>query len=282
MTPWNQREARLDPRVSVDQGEPPAVQVPQEEAGGRGRRAGVWPWLVVRCDMAGTASACVTGAVLLAPVTLLAGPQVSLTVVLTAGFAGSAASLFWVLRRWGAGLGAAGLRGAVYGFSPALVASGAGHYHLQFAVLPPLIIDAALRLLTGRSRAVRGGVWLGLLCAAQLFTGEELLVYTVVAAVILAAAVAVSRPRAVPARTRGAASGLAIAVQVFLLVNGYALWVQFAGPLTEHSKLGGSLTGNLSWFVTRRLRFGSTPLQARPRPPRSSWRLARRLPWAGR
>src|SRR5215469_3398344 len=38
--------------------------------------------------------------VLLTPVTLLAGPQVSLTVVLTAGFAGSAASLFWLLRRW--------------------------------------------------------------------------------------------------------------------------------------------------------------------------------------
>ena len=130
------------------------------------------------------------------------------------------------------------------------MASGAGHYHLQFAVLPPLIIDAALRLLTGRSRAVRGGVWLGLLCAAQLFTGEELLVYTVVAAVILAAVVAVSRPRAVQARLRGAASGLAAAVLVFLFVDGYALWVQFAGPLTEHSKLGGSLTGNLSWFVT--------------------------------
>ena len=310
MTPWNQREAGLDPRASVDPGEPPSAEAPQE-AGGRGRRAGVvWPWLVVCCYLAGAVAvtarlwvdpagraqagdandvdlfawfvryaatavghgqlpALVTSAmnapqgvnlmwntsfllpgVLLAPLTLLAGPQVSLTVVLTAGFAGSAASLFWVLRRWGAGLGAAALGGAVYGFSPALVASGAGHYHLQFAVLPPLIIDAALRLLTGRSRAVRGGVWLGLLCAAQLFTGEELLVYTVVAAVILAATVAVSHPRAVPARTRGAASGLAVAVLVFLLVDGYALWVQFAGPLTEHSKLGGSLTGNLSWFVT--------------------------------
>ena len=311
MTPWNQREAGLDPRASVDPGEPPAAEAPR----GGGEAAGVapgwwWPWLVVCCYLAGAVAvtarlwvdpasraqvggsndvdlfawfvryaatavahgqlpALVTSAmnapqgvnvmwntsfllpgVLLAPLTLLAGPQVSLTVALTAGFAGSAASLFWVLRRWGAGLGAAALGGAVYGFSPALVASGAGHYHLQFAVLPPLIIDAALRLLTGRSRAVRGGVWLGLLCAAQLFTGEELLVYTVVAAVILAATVAVSHPRAVPARTRGAASGLAVAVLVFLLVDGYALWVQFAGPLTEHSKLGGSLTGNLSWFVT--------------------------------
>ena len=188
--------------------------------------------------------------VLLAPVTLLAGPQVSLTVALTLGFAGSAASLFWVLRRWGASLGAAALAGAVYGFSPALVASGAGHYHLQLAVLPPLIIDAALRLVTGRGRMVRGGVWLGLLCAAQLFVGEELLVYTVIATVILAVAVALSRPRAVPARARGAAGGLAAAAAVFLLVDGYALWTQFRGPLAEHSKLGGSLTGNLSWFVT--------------------------------
>ena len=44
--------------------------------------------------------------VLLAPVTLLAGPQVSLTILLTLGLAGSAASLFWVLRRWGASTGA--------------------------------------------------------------------------------------------------------------------------------------------------------------------------------
>ena len=57
--------------------------------------------------------------ILLTPVTLLAGPQVSLTLVLTLSFAGSAAALFWVLRRWGASLGAAALGGAVYGFSPA-------------------------------------------------------------------------------------------------------------------------------------------------------------------
>ena len=37
--------------------------------------------------------------ILLAPVTLLFGPQVSLTVVLTAGFAGSATAMFAVLRR---------------------------------------------------------------------------------------------------------------------------------------------------------------------------------------
>ena len=89
--------------------------------------------------------------VLLAPVTLLAGPWTSLNLLLALGFAGSAASLFWVLRRWGASLGAAALGGAVYGFSPALVVSGLGHYHLQFAVLPPLIIDAVARLVTANN-----------------------------------------------------------------------------------------------------------------------------------
>jgi len=188
--------------------------------------------------------------VLLTPVTLLAGPQVSLTLALTLGFAGSAASLFWVLRRWGASTGAAALGGAVYGFSPALVNAGFAHYHLQFAVLPPLIIDACLRLITGRGNSVRAGAWLGLLCAAQLFIGEELLTYTVLACLILAAVIAVSRPRAVPGRVRDAAGGLAVAVAVFLLVDGYALWVQFFGPLAEHSKLLGSATTNPAWFVT--------------------------------
>jgi len=104
--------------------------------------------------------------VLLAPVTLLAGPQVSLTVLMTAGFAGSALAMFAVLRRWGAGVAAAAAGGAVYGFSPALVQSSLGHYDLQFAVLPPLIADAALCLVTGRLLTER-------LAAGRLGTGRR-------------------------------------------------------------------------------------------------------------
>jgi len=193
--------------------------------------------------------------VLLAPVTLLAGPQASLTVLMTAGFAGSALAMFAVLRRWGAGIAAAALGGAVYGFSPALVQSSLGHYDLQFAVLPPLIADAALCLVTGRlvtGRLVTGrlaagrlgtggrsaaacGAWLGLLAAAQVFIAEETLLDTAVAVAVMTAVLAASRPRAVAGRAREVATGLAAGVGVAAVVAGYPLWVQFLGPLRQGS-----------------------------------------------
>jgi hypothetical protein len=172
--------------------------------------------------------------VLLAPVTLLAGPLVTLTLVLTLGFAGSAASLYLVLRRWGASLAAAAIGGAVYGFSPALLNSGIGHYHLQFAVLPPLIIDALLRIVTGRGGAMRIGIWLGVLAAAQLFTGEELLSDTALACLVLVLVLVASQPRGVSVKARHAAIGIATGVAVMLVICGRALWEQFRGPLTEH------------------------------------------------
>jgi hypothetical protein len=186
---------------------------------------------------------------LLTPVTLLAGPQVSLTIVLTLGIAGSAASLFWVLRRWGASVTGAALGGAVYGFSPAMLNSGTGHYQLVFAVLPPLIVDAVARIVTGRGRTVGNGVRLGLLTAAQLFIGEELLVYTAVAGVALVAALALGHPRAVRGRVRDTTLGLLTGAAVVLLIGGYPLWVQFRGPLREHSSLYGSWSNNPAYFV---------------------------------
>ena len=172
--------------------------------------------------------------VLLAPVTLLFGPQVSLTVLLTAGFAGSATAMFAVLRRWQVSVPAAALGAAVYGFSPALVHSAIGHYDLQFAVFPPLIADAAVRLATGRSSALRGGLSLGLLVAAQLFISEEIGFDAALAAAVLVIVVAASRPRLVAARIAALAGGAAIAAATVAVLAGYPLWVQFFGPLPQH------------------------------------------------
>jgi len=172
--------------------------------------------------------------VLLAPVTLAFGPQVSLTLLLTVGFAGSATAMFAVLRRWQVGVPGAALGAAVYGFSPALVHSAIGHYDLQFAVLPPLIVDAVLRLAAGRSGARRGGLWLGLLVTAQLFISEEILFGAGLAAVLLLVVMAASRPRDVPGRVRNLVGGVGIAAGVLAVLAGYPLWVQFFGPLYQH------------------------------------------------
>jgi hypothetical protein len=171
--------------------------------------------------------------VLLAPVTLLFGAQVSLTLLLTAGFAGSATAMFAVLRRWQVGVAAAALGAAVYGFSPALVQSAIGHYDLQFAVFPPLIVDAVLRLAVGRAGIRRGGLALGLLATAQLFISEEILFDTGLAAALLLIVLAASRPRQVPGRIVALAGGLGIAAGVLAVVAGYPLWVQFFGPLHQ-------------------------------------------------
>jgi hypothetical protein len=173
-------------------------------------------------------------AVVLTPVTLLGGPLVSLTVFATLGYAGSAAAMYWVLRRHGASVLAGALGGAVFGFSPGMVSAGMAHYQLQFAVFVPLMVEAVLSIVTGRGRPLLVGAWLGVLAAAQLFTGEEMVSNAAIASLLLVAVLAVSRPSAVRARLRGTAIGLGVAAVVALLLCARALWIQFRGPLTEH------------------------------------------------
>jgi hypothetical protein len=202
--------------------------------------------------------------VVLAPVTLLLGPQVSLTILTTAGPAGSASALYAVLRGRQFSVGASALAGAVYGFSPALMHSAVGHYNLQLAVLPPLIVDASVRLAAGRNGtadgeveagartagtwpvtrwltrippAVRDGGWLGLLMTAQLFISEELALLAALTAVLLVAGLAVSRPLAAARRALPVLAGLAVAGGVTILLAGHALDTQFYGALVQHGPL---------------------------------------------
>jgi hypothetical protein len=213
-------------------------------------------------------------AILLAPVTGLAGPQVSLTIITTVGFAGSATALFWVLRRWDISTPAAALAGAVYGFSPALLQSTRSHYDLELAILPPLIVSACARLAVGprvppadpaqaplrwpgrwlaRVPAwLSTGVWLGLLVAAEIFVMEEIALTTAMTAVLVMLVLAVSRPRAVAGRLRPAAAGLVVALAVALALAGHALWIQFHGPLAVHGSSHplNLYENGLSSFVT--------------------------------
>ncbi len=171
--------------------------------------------------------------IVLAPVTWLAGPLASLAVLLTAGFALSAIAMFVVLRRWGAGLTGAAIGGAIYGFSPAMLVAATDHYQLQFAALPPLMVDAALRLATGRGRWVLTGLWLGLLVSAQIFLGAELLVFAVLAGAVLAVILLIQRPGVLRANILTAAAGVGVALLVTGVICGDALLSQLRGPLAQ-------------------------------------------------
>ena len=173
-------------------------------------------------------------AVLLAPVTLLGGPLAGLTVLTTLGYAGSAAAMYWLLRRHEASVLASAIGGAVFGFSPGMVNAGLGHYGMQFAVLVPLMIEAATAILTGRGSPLAAGLRLGVLGCAQLFTGEEMLADVAIACVVMLVVLAASRPPAIRARLGPAAAGLATGAATMLALSGYGLWRQFRGPLAQH------------------------------------------------
>jgi hypothetical protein len=142
--------------------------------------------------------------------------------------------MYWLLRRYGAGVLAGALGGAVFGFSPGMVNASVAHYGMQFAVLVPLMIEAVLSIVTGRGRPLLTGAWLGVLAAAQLFTGEEMVSDVAIASLVLVAVLVVSRPSAVRARLPGTVIGLGAAAAVALLLCARALWVQFHGPMAEH------------------------------------------------
>ena len=96
------------------------------------------------------------------------------------------------------------------------------------------MIDALLRIVTGRGHVLKTGGWLGLLAGVQFFIGEELLVATALVAGIVLAVLVMMTPRVVAGQAIRSAAGLATAAGTAVLICGYALWVQLHGPLTQH------------------------------------------------
>jgi hypothetical protein len=158
---------------------------------------------------------------------------------------------------------AAGLGALVFGFSPAVLASGLGHINLVLTGLVPVTLLLADDLVTGRRDPWPGGAVLGLAMAAQLFTSEELLFQTALVLLVAGVLVLVTRPRAVTAAAlRRISRAAAAALGVFVFVTGGALWLQFWGPLHQYGSpftvgyfetdvRGFYVPSNLLWLTTR-------------------------------
>ena len=136
----------------------------------------------------------------LVPVTLLFGPAVAFTLMLTGGLTATAWAWYHVLSRHIVGRRSAALVGGLFaGFAPGLVNHANGHPDLVCQFLIPFIVWRAISM-----RTVRDGVVLGLLVTWQAFLNEELLFQTGLAVAVFVAAYAVFRPAA------GAGAGPAV------------------------------------------------------------------------
>ena len=162
----------------------------------------------------------------LVPVTLLFGPAVAFTVMLTGGLTATAWAWYHVLSRHIVGFWPAALVGGLFaGFAPGMVDQVNGHPDLVNQFLIPFIVWRAISM-----RSVRDGVVLGLLVTWQAFLNEELLFQTGLAVAIFVVVYAMFRPAEVRARVRPFVAGLGAALLTAGALLAYPLWFQFFGP----------------------------------------------------
>jgi len=174
---------------------------------------------------------------LLAPLTGAYGPVLSLNVLLTLAFGLSGWSAYLAIRRYVPNHGAAAVGGLVYGFSPAMLAHAHHPNLILVFLLPWLFVLADEVLVRQRWSPLWLGAALGLVAAAQLLIGEELLLATGLLAGVLAVVLAVTHPRAVPGRLGAALAALAVSLLVFAPLAYLPLKAQLAGPARVHSDI---------------------------------------------
>jgi hypothetical protein len=174
-------------------------------------------------------------AMIMMPVTLLAGPLTSYNLLFVLGLAAGPVCAFPLFRRFARSNVAAGLAALLFGFSPAVLAAGFGHINLALIGLVPLMLVLVYDLATRERRVLARGAALGLAAAAQLLTSEELLLQAGLITLLGFALVLLTHREAVSAAAVSrVARGFGVGLGVFLVICSWPLWLQFWGPLRQH------------------------------------------------
>jgi hypothetical protein len=181
-------------------------------------------------------------ALVLTPVTLLAGAVLSYNVLVTLSVALSAWCAYLVFKRYVRREAAAAVGGLLYGFSPFMFAQAGGHPHMSLAVYPPLALLLLDEILVRQRRSpYLLGVLLGLATGLQVLTGEEIVALCFLVASIGVVLLALLHRSAVRPRLPFAARAVGIAAAATLAIAGYPLYVQFyggdrvTGPVQPHN-----------------------------------------------
>ncbi|MCO1598751.1 hypothetical protein M8C17_26740 [Micromonospora sp. RHAY321] len=183
-----------------------------------------------------------------APVTLLLGAPVTFALLAAVNLAGTAVAWYLLFRRaLRARRLAAALGGGLCGFGPGMISQTNSHLHMTAQWLVPVIVWLVVRLLrasdpgptsptspngTGldRRRMFSSAAGLAAAVTAQVFIGEEVLFLAAVTLLVMAISYGVADRDLARRALPGFAAGLAVAAGLALLVLGYPLWFQFAGP----------------------------------------------------
>jgi hypothetical protein len=169
--------------------------------------------------------------ILLAPVTLTAGPIASMNILARLALAGAATTSFLTFRRWVRWTPAAAVGGLLFGFSPYMQAHSYGHPNLIFVPLLPLLLLLADEVVVRqRMKPRNAGLLLGLVAAAQYGVSNELLADGALLAAGGIALLAIFNRPAVRARLGYAARASGWALAAFVPLVAYPVWMVLAGP----------------------------------------------------
>ncbi|ACU77566.1 conserved hypothetical protein [Catenulispora acidiphila DSM 44928] len=171
-------------------------------------------------------------AAVLTPITALFGAPVSFALLTTFNLAATATTWRWFLRRHVVRTETAAFVGGLFmGFSPSMMSHSLAHPNLAGQWLVPLIVGAALRLREPEPR-LRNGIVLGVLIAAQVFVGEELLLLAAMGFTLFLVAYVLMRPRQAWAEAAVFLRGAGVAIVTAGALLAYPLSFQFFGPMS--------------------------------------------------
>lgn len=165
----------------------------------------------------------------LTPVTLLFGSRTTYLLALLLSLAGTATAWYLFLsRRLVRSRLAAAIAGLCCGFAPGMISQATGHLHMISQFLVPAILWVVFHPDT--NRVWRRGVLLGLLVTYQVFLGEEVLVFLVLACGLFTLVYALAAPATARRLAPAFLGRLGVGALTGLVLLAYPLWFQFFGP----------------------------------------------------
>jgi hypothetical protein len=161
------------------------------------------------------------------------GPVGVFNLLMRTGFVLSAASAFFVLRRYVTSAFAAFVGAGLYAFGPFMSRQGGFHLFLVFAPIPPLLVLLVEHHLAGPQGRLRAGAAVGALAVAEYFISSETFASeAVVLALTVAAlgAIRVAGRRPILTPLRRAAPAVAVAAAIVVACLAYPAWFAIDGP----------------------------------------------------